>query len=79
MRQRLLNIEVHHILAASTLLDPCFTKAAFADMRAAEHCLRCLTGEMAGEMAGEMGEASEITGEELNAAGSESRETEQGL
>ena len=75
MRQRLLNIEAHHILAASTLLDPRFTKAAFADMRAAEHCLRCLTGEMAGEM----GEASEITGEELNAAGSESRETEQGL
>ena len=71
MCQRLLNKEVHHILAASTLLDPRFTKAAFGDMRAAEHCLRCLTGEM--------GEASEITREELNAAGSESRETEQGL
>ena len=61
MRRGFLNIEAHHMLAASTLLDPRFRKVAFADMSAAEQCVRWLTGEMAG--------ASETTGEELNAAG----------
>ena len=62
---------MHHILAASTLLDPHFRKGADA----AEQCIWHLRGEMAGEMA----EANETTREELNAAGSESREIEQVL
>ena len=51
MRRRFFNIEAHRMLAASTLLDPRFRKVAFADLSAAEQCVRRLTGEMAGEMA----------------------------
>ena len=46
MRRRFLNIESNHMLAASTILDPRLKKLAFADVAAADQCVRRLTGEM---------------------------------
>lgn len=43
MRRRFINIESNHMLAASTML---VKKLAFADVAAAEQCVRWLTGEM---------------------------------
>ena len=60
MRRRFLNMESHHILAASTLLDPRFKKLGFVDMSAADLCTRRLTDEIAGKAPSEM-EASEAT------------------
>ena len=65
MRRRFLNMEAHHMLAASTLLDPRFKKLGFVDMGAAEQCTRRLTDEIAGEAPGRMEEASEGTHREL--------------
>ena len=61
MRRRFLNMESHHILAASTLLDPRFKKLGFVDMSAADLCTRRLTDEIAGKAPSEMEEASEAT------------------
>ena len=49
MRRRFLNMESHHVLSASTLLDPRFKKLGFVDMGAAEQRTRRLTDEIAGE------------------------------
>lgn len=42
-----MNMESHHILSASTVLDPRLKKIAFADSGVAEACVRRLTSEMA--------------------------------
>ena len=55
-----LNMEAHHMLAASNLYDPRFKKLGFVDMGAAEQCTWRLTDE-AGEAPDGMEETSEAT------------------
>ena len=74
MCRSFLNIEAHHLLAASTLLDPRLKKLAFREVGVADQCVRRLTGEIAGEMA-----AGETAGEEPNATGTASTVIGQGL